>query len=65
MLAFLTPIFTERNAVGPSAKRQGDVFLESRTSELGKGFKNPAPAWLAKRSSTAASSSVLIRVLRG
>ena len=24
----LTPIFTERNAVGPSAKRQGDVFLE-------------------------------------
>jgi len=47
-------------AVGPSAKRKGDVFLESRTSELGKGFKNPAPAWLAKRSSTAASS-VLIR----
>ena len=54
----------ERNAVGPSAKRKGDVFLESRARRLGKGFKNPAPAWLGKRSSTAASS-VLIREIRG
>ena len=52
----------QRSGVFHAAK--GRCVLESRTSELGKGFKNPAPAWLAKRSSTAASS-VLIRVLRG
>jgi len=50
-------------AVGPSAKRQGGVFLESRASGLAKGFKNSSPAWLAKRSPTA-SPSVLICATR-
>ena len=39
-------------------------FWKSRTSDLGKGFKTPAPAWLAKRSPEA-SPSVLIREIRG
>ena len=50
---------------GLSRSDRAMCFWKSRTSELGKGFKNSAPAWLAKRSSTAASPSVLICAIRG
>ena len=50
---------------GLSRSDRAMCFWKSRTSELGKAFKNSAPAWLAKRSSTAASPSVLICAIRG
>jgi hypothetical protein len=39
---------------GPLAKRESDVFAQSRASSLVKGFENSAPAWLAKALSCAA-----------
>ena len=49
---------------GAFREATGRCVLDSRTSELGKGFKNSAPAWLAKRSPED-SPSVLIREIRG